>query len=167
MHVFRDTLNRSWTIEIDVAALKRVRQLCNVHLAGLFDEGMKPLARLLGDVALFVDVLYALLQEQVQRAGISDIDFARGLRGDTLGQATEMFVQELIDFFPHEKRRNFLGNVMTKCKQVEEARIEKMQQELAELSVEEMLSAPMPAEPAPSSDTSGASPASSASTPPG
>ena len=63
MKTFRDNKRRVWTLEVNVAAIKRVRGLCKVDLNSIVevDSENRPTARLLeqlsSDPVLLVDVL--------------------------------------------------------------------------------------------------------------
>jgi hypothetical protein len=49
MRTFIDNAGRTWTLQINVAAVKRVRGLVNIDLYKLIDDGMEPLAKLVAD----------------------------------------------------------------------------------------------------------------------
>jgi hypothetical protein len=49
VRTFNDNAGRTWTIAINVAAIKRVRGLLNVNLYKLVDDGFKPLGALVGE----------------------------------------------------------------------------------------------------------------------
>lgn len=112
MHAFPDTQGRTWTIQINVTAIKKVRALLNLDLFKLIEDGLKPLSQLLADPVQLTDVLYCLCQEAAQALQISDEDFGRAMGGDALLHASEAFVEELIDFFPDARTRASLKQVL-------------------------------------------------------
>jgi hypothetical protein len=118
MHTFTDNAGRTWTIAINVAMVKRVRGLVKVDLYKLVDDGLKPLADLLGDPVQLVDVLFCLCQDEASSKNISDEDFGRALAGDALNLAADAFVEELIDFFPEAQARASLKRAVAKGRQV-------------------------------------------------
>ena len=86
MHTFNDTLGRTWTVTINVDAIRRVRALLDINLLDAI-EG-KLLERLVTDPVLLCDILFALVQPEAQAKNISDEDFGKSLGGDVLDHAT-------------------------------------------------------------------------------
>ncbi|GIW81496.1 MAG: hypothetical protein KatS3mg105_3303 [Gemmatales bacterium] len=156
MRSFTDRKNRTWQIDIDVTAIKRVRGLTGVYLPELINDGGKPLNDLVQDIPKLVDVLYALCQDQVERAGIDDEEFGRGFSGDALEKATEAFVEEIIDFFPNKQARESLRKLMKKSKEVSLLLLTKAEKQIDQLDLDSLAEKWM--------SSSGGLPASSAST---
>jgi len=99
MRVFRDNRGRLWTVAIDVAAVERVRGIVGVDLIEAVSGGL--MARFAADLALVVDVLYAVCLDQADRRGVSDAAFGKALIGkDRLANAASALRGELLDFFP-------------------------------------------------------------------
>ncbi len=103
MRTFKDTAGRTWTLQINVDAIKRVRGLLNVDLLEIADG--KLIERLAGDPVLLCDVVFAILKPDADAQQVSDADFGRAMGGDCLEQATTAFLKELADFFPSSKRQ--------------------------------------------------------------
>ncbi|MBN2559363.1 MAG: hypothetical protein JXQ75_00330 [Phycisphaerae bacterium] len=103
MKTFKDTAGRVWSVQLDVAALKRVRSLLNVNLLEVI-EG-KLIDRLSGDPVFLCDVLYAVVKIEADAQKVTDEDFGRAMGGDALDGATAAFLEELVDFFPQARRR--------------------------------------------------------------
>jgi hypothetical protein len=99
---FCDALNRKWEVIINVAAVKRVRDLVKVDLAQVTEQLVKDL---MSDPVLLCDVLFALVQPAAASAQVSDEEFGRGMGGDALEAATAALLDELIDFFPKSRRQ--------------------------------------------------------------
>jgi len=110
MKSFTDNKGRTWTLEVTVATVKRVRGLCKVDLNSIveLDKNNRPSAELLerlsSDPVLLVDVLYAVCKPQADKLGITDEDFGEAMAGDAIEQATTALLEEIIDFFPAAKR---------------------------------------------------------------
>jgi hypothetical protein len=124
MHQFMDNANRRWEINVNVAAVKRVRSLLKVDLPGLFDGKMKPLVELFADPCQFVDVLWVLIEKQAQALSVSDVSFGEAMGGDVLLTAADAFVEEIADFFPGAKAdslRKILSESRKAAKKVENA----------------------------------------------
>src|ERR1043165_6369596 len=105
MHTFKDNADRTWTVAINVTALKRVRDLVHVDLYKLVDQGLKPLADLVSDPVQLADVLYCLCKDEADSRQVSDEDFGRALGGDAILLAAVAFVEELVVFFPRARAR--------------------------------------------------------------
>jgi hypothetical protein len=120
MRTFIDNAGRTWTIAINVAAIKRVRGLLGVDLFKLVDDGFQPLSRLVSDPVQLADVLYCLCKGEADAKGISDEDFGRALAGDAITLAADAFVEELVDFFPDARARASLKKVIDAGKQMRE-----------------------------------------------
>lgn len=105
---FTDTAGRSWAVSVNVASLKRVKEALGVDLADVVGEDGGVIARLASDPALLVDVLYVLCRSQAAETGVSDEQFGEAMSGDVLADATDAFVEALIQFFPHAPTRENL-----------------------------------------------------------
>ena len=112
MQRFVDNAGRTWVIQINVAAVKRVRGLLDVDLYKLVDNGFAGLAELLADPITLVDVIYVLCKDQADKEGVSDESFGASMAGDSIMLATEAFLDELTDFFPDPRIREGLKKVI-------------------------------------------------------
>ncbi len=113
MKTFADNSARTWAITVNVAAVKRVRELLQVNLLEIADQKGKLLERLVDDPCLLCDILFCLVKPEADAKGISDEDFGRALAGDALGAATDALLQEIADFFP-KGRREILHRILGK-----------------------------------------------------
>jgi hypothetical protein len=111
MKTFADTAGRTWTVAINVDAIKRVRGLVDVNLLEIVDG--KLLERLVADPILLCDTVYAVCKPQADAAGVSDEDFGRSMGGDSIDLATTALLEELVGFFP-SGRRAVLAKALTK-----------------------------------------------------
>ncbi|MGD9128691.1 MAG: hypothetical protein PVH19_15045 [Planctomycetia bacterium] len=117
MKTFKDNADRSWTITINVAAIKRVRSLLDVNLMEAVEGDL--LERLATDPILLCDVVYVLCKPEADNQGVTDEQFGQAMAGDAIEHATTALLEELVDFFPLAKRR-VLQKALTKLKTVEE-----------------------------------------------
>ena len=129
MKQFTDTQGRSWTIEINVAALKRVKGLTGVDLMDVLDGDL--VQRFIRDPVLLCDVLYAVCKPQADKENITDEDFGRAMAGDAIERATESLLDEIVSFCPNPRDRAALGKVleatrtaMTKARDLMEMRLD-------------------------------------------
>ena len=135
MKSFTDNKGRTWTIEVTVATIKRVRALCKVDLNSIveLDKNNKPSAELLEqlstDPVLLVDVLYAVCKPQADKLGITDEDFGEAMAGDAIEHATSALLEEVIDFFP-EAKRMVMRKILSAIRKFSEAAKRKLETEL-------------------------------------
>ncbi len=116
MKTFTDNSGRSWSITINVATIKRVRDLLGINL--LEAASGELLERLSDDPILLCDCIYVICKEQADSQKITDEDFGRCLGGDSLDGATTAFLEELVNFFP-AGRRLVLAKIIDKMKAAE------------------------------------------------
>jgi hypothetical protein len=131
MRTFVDNAGRTWTVAINVAAIKRVRGFLSLDLNTLVDDGFRPLAKLVSDPVRLADVLYCLCKEDADTKQISDEDFGRALAGDAITLAADAFVEELIDFFPDARARAGLRKVIDHAEKVREKLLDHAEKVLA------------------------------------
>lgn len=111
MHCFTDTLNRTWSLVVNVSSIKRVRALCNIDLSSIISldsngkVNVELLEKIANDPVLLVDIIYALVKPEADSKGVSDESFGASMAGDCIETATEALLEEIIDFFPETKRK--------------------------------------------------------------
>jgi hypothetical protein len=117
MKTFKDNAGRTWTIAINVNAIKRVRDLAKVNLLEAADG--KLFERLIDDSVLLVDAIYAACKPEADAASVTDEDFGRAMAGDAIEHATAAMLEELAAFFPKGKRQ-ILTEILSTLKAMEE-----------------------------------------------
>jgi hypothetical protein len=129
MQTFRDNAGRTWTVAVDVAAVKRVRSVLNVDLLEYVDGSL--LQRLAVDPVLLCDVLYVVCKPEADRLGVSDEDFGRAMGGDVIEHATRAFMEALVSFSPNPRDRanlkrvlNAMDNTMEKARDIVTRRLD-------------------------------------------
>lgn len=131
MRTFVDNAGRTWTIAINVWAIKRVRGLAGVDLYSLVDgSNFEALGKLLQDPISLVDVLFVLCKEEADRLNVSDEDFGRAMAGDSLSRATDAFLAEYTDFFPDPRVRAGLAKVLEKSRAILHLMMDRMEEVL-------------------------------------
>jgi hypothetical protein len=155
---FNDNAGRTWTIAINVDAIKRVRSLLDVDLLEIV-EG-KLIEKLIRDPVLLCDVVYAVCKPETDAKSVSDEEFGRAMAGDAIEHATKALLEDLVGFSPSPRDRANLQrvlattwNVMDRARDLVEKRLESGELEKV---VERAL--------ANAGSSSGAAPASSEST---
>jgi hypothetical protein len=101
MNNFKDANGLAWELALDIVTAKRVKSTLGVDLLADVDA---VLIKLGDDLVLLVDVLYVLCRPQADARKLSDEDFGRALRGDSIESAALALMQEIADFFPHRKQ---------------------------------------------------------------
>lgn len=127
MHSFTDNHGRTWSININIAAVKRVRSAMDIDL--LDAVGGELLTRLADNIVMLVDLVYFLVKPEADNAGVSDEQFGEALAGPALDDAANAFMAELADFFPEAKGR-VLRKAIAKVRQVETRAAEVAEQRL-------------------------------------
>jgi hypothetical protein len=82
MRTFNDNAARSWTVQINVDAIKRVRDLVKVNLLEVV-EG-KLIEQLVSDPILLCDVIYAVCKPEADAKSVTDVDFGKAMAGDAI-----------------------------------------------------------------------------------
>lgn len=136
MQTFTDNLGRTWYVAINVTTIRRVRAALGIDLYALVEDGLQELGKLVADPIQLANVLYVLCQEDADAKHLSDEDFGRALAGDAIQQAAEALVEDLVDFFPDERSRTCLRQVIAKGKQVREKLLEHAETLLDNLNVD-------------------------------
>ena len=158
MKTFKDNADRTWTVTVNVDAIKRVRSLLSIDLMEAV-EG-KLIERLIGDPVLLCDVIYCVCKEDADAKGITDEEFGRAMAGDAIELATTALLEELVDFFPQGKRQ-LLRKALAKLETLQEAMLAVVSERLDSPELDAQLLAELRK----LGDSSGDSPASSESTP--
>jgi hypothetical protein len=102
MKTFTDNAGRTWTVAINVDAIKRVKGLLDVNLLEIVEGTL--IEKLIRDPVLLCDVIYAVCKPQADEQNISDEDFGRAMAGDAIEHATRALLDELVGFSPKPER---------------------------------------------------------------
>ena len=155
MKTFNDNAGRTWTVTINVDAIKRVKGLLGVNLLEAV-EG-KLLERLIADPVLLCDVIYAVCKPEADAHSVTDEDFGRAMAGDAIDLAATALLEELVGFFPQGRRR-LLAKALEKLRTLEAMALQAAQTRLESPELQRELEAAL-------GSSSGSLPASSASSP--
>ncbi len=159
MKTFKDTESREWQIAVNVASIKRVRDLAGVDLLAIVEGTL--LERLAADPVMLVDVIYALCKPQSDQRQVTDEQFGQAMAGDAIEQATAGLLEELTDFFPNRRDRASLRRVLETTRGAMERARDLIEQRIESGEIEKIAEQAL----ARLNGSSGAAPASSASTP--
>ena len=166
MRQFKDNAGRTWTVDINVATLKRVRGLTGVDLMQVIEGTL--IEKFIRDPVLLCDVVYAVCKPEADAAKVSDEEFGKAMAGDAIEAATGAVLDELISFCPSPRDRANLGRVlqatnrvMDKARDLTEKRIETL---TSESELDKLVNRMVP-EPRTPGSSSTSAPELSASTP--
>lgn len=144
MQTFTDTAGRVWSLAIGTDTIKRVRTLLSVDLME-FVEGTL-MGKLMSDVVLLVDVLYAACKQEADARGITDEQFGQAMSGDVLAAAEEALAESLFSI-SHPSRRQAARAAWEKAKQLRarasDLAVVRLQDPEIDRRFEEILNAPM------------------------
>lgn len=135
MHIFKDINGKTWTLEVNVFTIKKVRAHCQVNLLDVLDinqdeQGL--MAKIAEDPVLLAEILYAICVPDQEKTAEKEAAFMAALAGDAVEQATMALLEEIADFFPKAK-----GALLRKVLEVARA-----QETKAAANLEEILKSP-------------------------
>jgi hypothetical protein len=159
MKVFTDNAGRPWTVTVNVNTIKRVRALAGVDLLEVLGGDL--LERLIADPVLLCDVVYAACKPEADEKKVTDEDFGRAMAGDAIEQATKALLDELVSFSPSRQARDNLTRILETTWRLVDRAQDLIAAKLASGEIEQRAEAALTR----LNDSSGSSPASSASTP--
>ena len=116
MKTFIDNAGRTWTVAINVDAIKRVRALLGVNLLEVVEGSL--IDKLIRDPVLLCDVVYAICKPEADTRNISDEEFGKAMAGDAIEAATTAVLEELVGFCPSPRDRANLGRVLQATRKV-------------------------------------------------
>ena len=115
MKVFKDRLGREWSLELNILTIKRIKDLAKVDLLQI---GSGKVNSLTDDPYKIVEVLGLLVADQIKTLGISQDVFLAGLSGESLDQASQALLEELVDFFP-SRRGVILRKILATAREID------------------------------------------------
>jgi len=161
MRTFKDNAGRQWAVEINVAALKRVRGLTGTDLMQVIEGTL--IEKLIRDPVLLCDVVYAICKPEgnTRTPPVSDEEFGRAMAGDAIEAATTAVLEELVSFCPSPRDRANLGRVLQATTKVMERARDLVEKKLDSGELDRLADRLL----ATAGGLSGSAPESSASTP--
>ncbi|MCG3127387.1 MAG: hypothetical protein CHACPFDD_02247 [Phycisphaerae bacterium] len=139
MKTFNDNAGRTWTLAVNVDAIKRVEGLIEgVNLANLTHGDPPLLTRLETDIVLLCDVIFALVKPQADQLGVSDEEFGKAMGGDAIIAAHDALWEELNGFF-RQLRRTDTARAIEKQATLVKATVAAIEQQVETLDVDEVI----------------------------
>lgn len=103
MAKFVDAENRSWTPEVNVVTIGRVRSALKINLLELLLPN-STLGETLSDPCLMVDVLYLLCKDQAEKCGVTDEAFGKAMTPDGIEDGWNAVLEGVVSFSPRGLR---------------------------------------------------------------
>jgi hypothetical protein len=120
MQTFTDARNRTWQLSIDCDTVEQIQEKLGINVLDLMDRESGLLSELSNFPPLVCKILTVAIAEQLAAAKVSDADFRKAMNGDTLSDAAEALLAEIVNFSP-KSRRPLLQAVLAKSREVQEA----------------------------------------------
>lgn len=133
MKSFTDTQGRVWDVAGSLGAFERVKTQCGVDLLDI--TSTQESLRQLQDVFTLGRVLYQMCSSQCQQRGITPEQFAEGFNADTLNEASNAVMDEVI-FFCRKEARPMLTMAMQKAREADRRMMERVAARTEELAAE-------------------------------
>ena len=124
MKAFTDTEGRLWSIRGSLGAFERVKTLTGVDMLDL--PTTQNCLKEINNVFTLGRVLYAMCQDQVESRGLTPEQFADGFNADTLHEASNALLDEVV-FFCRKDLRPALQMALDKARQADAMVVETMQ----------------------------------------
>jgi len=129
---FVDAIGRDWSVEINVPAMKRVKELTGKHLGKLLENECALFSEITSDPILFADVLRAICAPQITDRDLTAEQFEESLAGDAAERAAEAFWGAVVDFSPSRIRPALL-DLAKKGDQLREAAAKRLTELLQQM----------------------------------
>ena len=136
MKQFTDNKERSWTLSLNIATAKKVKDAVSFDL--LSEDVGEMVGRLAVDPVLLCDVIFILVSDQAARNNITDEDFGESMAGEAIGKATEALLDEIVDFFPPRKRK-VLRMALDKMEEAEDLLMTRAEDLISSKTAEEIV----------------------------
>jgi|688.fasta_scaffold65264_10 hypothetical protein len=115
MKEFKDDMGRTWTVHLSCASLKRVAAHAGFDIADITNG--KALDLFGGNTTHLLDILWPLVKADAEKREIDIDSFGDGLRGDCMADAAAVLQEELLTFFPSQ-RRALMQKLLAKMEKV-------------------------------------------------
>lgn len=100
MHEFTDSKGRTWSLVVNIGAIRRVREVAAFDLCQILEGDSGLALKLDTDMVLLAAVLWALCKDAAAAAGkVERSDFENSLTGEVLAKAAEALWEEISCFF--------------------------------------------------------------------
>lgn len=98
MRNFEDERSDTWPLNVNAAAMKRIRDQAGIDFVNVRESG-NLWDKVIGDPIVLADVLAAVCEPEIIRRGITRDEFLDRLTGRVCHEAAQQLAQEIVDFF--------------------------------------------------------------------
>lgn len=133
MKAFTDTEGRLWSIRGSLGAFERVKTLTGVDMLDL--PTTQNCLKQINDVFTLGRVLHAMCQDQAESRGLTPEQFADGFNADTLHEASNALLDEVV-FFCRKDLRPALQMALDKARQADAKVVETMQSRVKHMEIQ-------------------------------
>lgn len=135
MRTFKDSEGREHVVRVDVAAVMRVRASTKVDLLTILDpakeDGKSVLERLGADPVFLCEVLHAVIEPKMEPS-----EFFARFSGNSIADAADALLGEMVDFFPNGQQRQALRRVLATAKRAHSLLMGRLDAVLPEAEIE-------------------------------
>lgn len=135
MRTWKDRDGREWLVDVNVGSIRKVKAVTTIDLLSVVDG---TLGEKLSDPMALCDVLWVLSEEQALKKNITPEVFGASLAGDSLESAVTALVEEIVDFFP-QQRRKILKAILEKARASEKKALDKVMVKVESQEVQEAI----------------------------
>lgn len=165
MSSFQDRLGRHWVLEFTLGSLARVKSETGVDLLTFHQPDSPALRAMATDPWKLLEVLVSMLRPQLNEKQVTEEDFGNSLLEEHVQAAVEALLTGMVDYYPPAKRtalKTLVDRVLGAVRNVSDRANRELTQVMATTDLDAMQ---REMESAISGNSTGSSPASSASTP--
>lgn len=112
MKSFIDKNGEAWDLDLNIGAAMRLKSRLDIKLDDVvkFDKTNNPndislLERIAEDSILLFNIIFVLCESQIRERNLTEEQFAERFTGDTIEQATEALLDEIVNFSRPAKRK--------------------------------------------------------------
>lgn len=128
MRTFKDSQDREWTIDLNIASVRALRERA-ARIESLKNVDLLDYAGVLlsvSDPFFAADLLFETVRDQAEERGVNAEDFGASLRGKILFDAIAEWSAEYLDFFPEPTAKEKAQKLVEKSAKAREALFEKI-----------------------------------------
>jgi hypothetical protein len=94
---FKDTEGRTWSLDLTIGSIKRVKSITDIDLLNITDGST--LVELSRNPLQLVDLIWAIIQPQAVALSVTDEQFGSAMGGMALRDASDAFLLSITSFF--------------------------------------------------------------------
>lgn len=138
MPKFKDLKDREWSIDVNVAIIKKVRALIEVDLLAVLDKEL--LEKMRKDPIFLVAVLWAVCTCNPNNThSVTEEDFGAAMAGDVIDNATQALLDAIISFYPSRRDRDNLGAILAATNKAVAKAQDLTEQKIKDLDVDKLV----------------------------